>query len=138
MFRHPIAIRFHDADPAGILFFGRVYELAHEAYEAFFQELGFEWKSYFANGEWAVPIRHSECEYFAPMQAGSKLEIVVGVEKIGETSMTLTYRFEHEGKAHAQVKLVHAFMSLKTKSKTEMPSVVRERLETYQRQCLNT
>ncbi|MDM7914542.1 MAG: hypothetical protein QUU85_04650 [Candidatus Eisenbacteria bacterium] len=33
-------VRFHEADPAGIVFFARVFRYAHDAYEAWLRSIG--------------------------------------------------------------------------------------------------
>lgn len=135
-FSHPIRLRFRQADPAGILFFGTVYPLAHDAYEEFIQHLGFEWKEWFQNPEWAVPIRHSSCEHYLPMTPAQTYHARVVADRIGESSFTLKYVFEESQKTYCEVSLVHTFLNKKTREKMNLPSLVRERLETYKRQCL--
>ena len=39
-FAYRTRVAFHQADPAGVLFFGRYAELWQEAYEAFIADLG--------------------------------------------------------------------------------------------------
>ncbi len=127
--------KFHDADPAGIMFFGNVYAKAHGTYETFVEHLGFTWKEWFANETWAVPIRHSECEHLAPIFPGQSYDVECRLEKIGTSSFTMKYVFTSSKATHAEVTIVHAFVDLKKKAKCEMPSVVRERLEAYQLKC---
>lgn len=66
-FHTEIQIRFREADPAGILFFGHVFALAHDCFEGFIEETGFGWKNWFnVRGEYLVPIRHTEANYLRP------------------------------------------------------------------------
>lgn len=132
LFKHSLTPQFHDADPAGIMFFGNVYAKAHGTYEMFIEHLGFSWKEWFANETWAVPIRHSSCEHLAPIFPGQTYEVECHLEKIGSSSFTMKYAFKSSKAIHAEVTIVHAFIDLKKKAKCEMPSVVRERLEAYQ------
>ncbi len=127
-------IRFRDADPAGVMFFGNVFGIAHDAYEEFIRHLGFEWNEWFAHPEWAVPIRQSSCEYFMPMRPAEVYVILVFVDRIGESSFTLRYAFEAKGRKHCEVSLVHTFLNKQTRTKMPVPSDVRDRLEAYQRQ----
>lgn len=131
-FQKTVEIRFRNADPAGIAFFGHAYELAHDLYEDFVKHLGFEWKAWFANPEWAVPIRHSACEHLQPMFAGQSLHATIQVEKIGTTSFTLKYCFTRNEKTLCEVTLVHIFISKKEKTSIAIPSEVLTRLEVYQ------
>ena len=135
-FTHTFTLRFHEADPAGIMFFGNVYKLAHNAYEEFLVHLGFELKHWFHNPDWGVPVRQSSCEYFAPLVASRTFGIRVLIEKIGTTSFTLTYDFVADGKTYCQARLVHTFIDIKAMKKRDLPSDVRKRFEAYQRECL--
>lgn len=135
-FSFAATIHFRDADPAGILFFGNVYALAHDAYEKFVSHLGFEYRTWFENDTWAVPIRHSSCDYQRPLPAGCEVEIQVKIEDIGSSSFTALYAFKSAGQICCEVKLVHAFMDKKSRAKTEIPSAVRGRLESYRSEGL--
>ena len=124
-----IRLRYRDADPEGILFFGRPYAIAHDVYEEFVSFLGCDWRSWFQNPEWAVPIRSSSCDHLRPMRAGSECEVKVAVEKIGESSFTLRYEFNCEGTSSAVVRLVHTFVDKKKFAKRPIPSEIRDRLQ---------
>ena len=127
-------IHFRQCDPAGVLFFGEIFGIAHDAYEAFIQHLGLVGDDWFANDEWAVPIRHSACDYLAPMRRGETYDVLISLDRISESSFTARYSFEAEGRKHCEVSLVHAFYDKKKRSKMSVPSDIRARLEAYQRQ----
>jgi acyl-CoA thioesterase FadM len=133
-----LKIRFSHTDAAGISFFGNVFKMAHDAYEDWLESLGFTWAEWFDNDAWAVPIRHSACEYFRPLRPGLECEIQILIEKIGETSLQMKYVFLVAGQKCCEVQLTHAFVSWETKTKTPIPSHVRQRLQVYQAQCLGT
>ena len=114
--------------------------MAHDAYEDFVLSLGFSWPEWFDNKIWAVPIRQSSCEYFRPLFPGNDCHIEVLIDKIGETSLGLLYRFLVDEILCCEVRLTHAFVGFKPPgekvTKTPIPSEVRQRLETYRAQCL--
>ena len=124
--------RFRDADPVGILFFARAYELAHDAYEDFVRSLGFTYREWFENEAWGVPIRKSECEHLRPIKPGDEVEVKVKVEALGESSITLAYDITAAGQPASLVKITHVFMDVKTKKKMAIPSEIRRRLESHQ------
>ncbi|MES2962512.1 MAG: thioesterase family protein [Bdellovibrionota bacterium] len=125
--------RFRDADPVGILFFARAYELAHDAYEDFVRSLGFTYREWFENETWGVPIRKSECEHLRPIKPGDEISVSVKIENLGESSFTTSYSIASAGQPASEVKLTHVFMDVKTKKKMAIPSNVRSRLEAHQR-----
>lgn len=125
--------RFRDADPVGILFFARAYEIAHDAYEDFVRSIGFTYREWFENETWGVPIRKSECEHLRPIRPGDIVMTSVKIETLGDSSFTAIYEISASGQVASIVKLTHVFMDLKTKKKMQMPSDVRGRLEAHQR-----
>ncbi len=130
-------MHFRQADPAGILFFAEIFKLAHDTYEAFLGHLGFTYQEWFANPEWAVPIRKSEANYQRPMLPPHSYDAEVSVSEIGETSFSIRYVFLGAGgETYATVDLVHTFINKERRQKMAIPSRVRHALETYQRQSI--
>lgn len=132
LFEHEIYLPFHLSDSAGIVFFGHVYAIAHEAYELFVQEkLNIKWDDWFDNPEWILPIRQSKADYFAPLTSGKKYLIRMSIPKITLSSMNLTFNFEKEEKIHCQVETIHVFCDRTTKAKIPIPNKVRESLQNF-------
>ena len=65
MFSLQKKINFYDCDPAGILFFARVFELCHACYEEMINSFKLE-ADYWSNDSYIVPIIHSEAKYRNP------------------------------------------------------------------------
>lgn len=59
MFTFSKKIDFFDCDPAGIMFYGRIFELCHSAYEAMIESFNLS-EDYWTNDKFVVPIIHSE------------------------------------------------------------------------------
>lgn len=162
-FQASFRARFRHADPAGILFFANVFEIAHDIYEDFVAHLGWTWEQWFQNPDWAVPIRHASCDFKRPMTASHSYHVSVFAERIGESSFTLKYIFteplhrnddnnrvhpdnpdntynDGDGGANVccEVSIVHAFYDKKRRSKTAIPSEIRDRLQSCQRESLAT
>ena len=125
--------RFRDADPIGILFFARAYELAHDAYEDLVRALGFSYREWFENETWGVPIRKSECEHLRPIRPGDEIVVKTKIESLGESSFTSSFEIIAAGQVASVVKITHVFMDTATKKKMAIPSSVRGRLESHQR-----
>jgi acyl-CoA thioester hydrolase/1,4-dihydroxy-2-naphthoyl-CoA hydrolase len=136
LFTNTIQLRFRDADPAGIIFFGNVYKIAHDTYEDFIGYLGFEWDEWFQNPDWAVPIRHSSCEHLVPLKPAHTYDVEVWVDRISKSSFTVKYVFVAEGITYCEVSLVHTFYNKRARTKMSIPSEVLDRLEAYRRECL--
>ncbi len=130
-FQKEILLRFREADPAGILFFGNVFSLAHDCFEDFIQAAGFTWKEWFETKDYLIPIRHTECNYLKPFRPGESYRIQASVARLGDSSFQMKYVFSQDSQVHAEVRMTHTFMDARSKSKISVPDLVRERLKVY-------
>jgi YbgC/YbaW family acyl-CoA thioester hydrolase len=85
-------VRFAEVDPAGILFFSRVAEHCHAAYEAFVAAAGLDVPAYFGGSAWKCPIVRWEVDYHAPSRLGETLAVAVEGLEIGRTSLVFRFR----------------------------------------------
>jgi len=131
-FRHTVRIRFHQADPAGILFYGRVYELVNEAYEELVRALGFVYDDHFGMTGYATPVVHVETDYRRPMAAGEALVVTLTISRMGRSSFTLHFTITGEdGEPRATGNVVHVFVDAAKLTTIEIPAAVREALRRY-------
>ncbi|MFN7147237.1 MAG: acyl-CoA thioesterase [Myxococcota bacterium] len=91
-FSHRHVVRFSEVDPAGILFFSRVAEHCHAAYEAFVAAAGLSVPAYFGGLPWKAPIVRWEVDYHAPSRLGEELTVSIVSVKIGRSSLTFAFR----------------------------------------------
>ncbi len=129
MYKYKTQISFDQCDPAGIIFYGRTFELAHRAFERLVVEAGIKWDDWFASDVFAVPIVHGEVDYFSPLRPGHEIEVICAVDKIGESSVAFAYRIEREGELAAKLKTVHVFMNIADQTKMEIPEGIRAKLK---------
>lgn len=119
-------IPFSMADPAGILFFGNVFPLFHQAYEQFIiNSLKYPWTSWFQNPEWFVPLKHVEADYHQPIFAGQNCNIQLSIHSIGSSSLTL-HSSIHQNHLCCLIKSAHVFCSHSTKQKIPIPKDIRD------------
>lgn len=115
---------FHLSDPAGILFFQRVFDLAHQALEQFVNETQLGWSNWFQHPDWAVPLVHCESHYQAPILSGRIIDIDLSLEKTTTSSLTFQYDIKQDSKVCCQVSTTHVFINKDTKNKIPIPEVV--------------
>lgn len=128
--------RFHlgmsSVDHAGVIFFPELFRHAHDAYEAFMTSLGQDLSGFFAADLPAIPVVHAECDFQRPMRHGDHIEVKIRVEHLGETSMTMDYRFlGPEAAVCARCKTVHACIDKTGKRPVPVPAALRETLLPY-------
>jgi len=120
MFKTKMKIRFHDCDPAGVLFFGRVYELCHSAYEEMIASFDLK-VDYWHNDEYIVPVIKSEAHYHQPMKYGEEISIEIIVKTLKSSSFELEYLLSNkDGNECVLVNTVHVFVDKNTWKKKKM------------------
>ena len=92
-FVHPVAVRLHHTDAAGVIFCSRLLELAHEAYEALLDEAGLNVGRILADGEVLLPVVAVEAEFAKPIRVGDRLQVELRVSRSGDHSYQVAYRF---------------------------------------------
>ena len=134
-FEHRTRIRFHQADPAGVLFFGRVTELLQAAYEELVADMGLDHRAHFAQQETSTPIAHLEVDYHRPILAGEDITVRVRVARIGGRSFTLAFALVDEaGALRMSAETVFVFTTIEDERfvPAPLPEALRARLARYQ------
>ncbi|MBK8013339.1 MAG: acyl-CoA thioesterase [Deltaproteobacteria bacterium] len=93
-FSHCAIVRFQDCDPAGVVFFARVFEFFHDAYAAFLADAGLPLPRLLAEKAFMTPIVHAEADYQTPLRCGDEIRTTLSSLQLGHSSMTLRYRLE--------------------------------------------
>ena len=131
MYNHKTKINFYDCDPAGILFYGRVFELCHQAYEAMVEGFNLQ-EDYWDNPDYVVPVLNAESHYHKPIKYGEVITIEVKVTNLKSSSFELSYVFVNEGSEKCcEVMTVHVFVDKKNWKKTSMIKQLAEGLSGY-------
>jgi YbgC/YbaW family acyl-CoA thioester hydrolase len=127
-FRTTIAARFQDVDAAGVLFFGRIFDYAHMAYEDLIASSGFDRVRYFSGGDFLVPIAHAAADYKKPILHGERITITIDVTRVGRASVHLRHTVTGPagaGDLRASVLTVHAFVERATMKPIPIPEPLR-------------
>jgi YbgC/YbaW family acyl-CoA thioester hydrolase len=129
MIIHRIKINFFDCDPAGILFYARVFQICHSAYESMISSFSLK-EDYWNNAEYVAPISYSDAKYLKPIKYGETISIELTVAQLRNSSFELGYLCKNEkGEVCAEVKTIHVFVDKKTWKKKEISKEVRAGLE---------
>jgi len=128
MFNMQKRINFYDCDPAGILFFGRVYELCHSAYEELIDSFNLN-EDYWTNDNYIVPILKSEAQYHKPIKYGETVSVEINVTTLKSSSFELEYTCRNKnGEECFIVKTVHVFVNKATWKKSTMNALIHDGL----------
>ena len=128
MFKTKKKINFYDCDPAGILFFARIFELCHSAYEEMIASFNLK-EDYWNNDEYVVPIINSEAHYHKPIKYSEVISVEIRVSKLKSSSFELKYDCKNkDGEKCTEVRTVHVFVNKLNWKKTEMKKKLKEGL----------
>lgn len=120
-FNYTCPVSFHMADPAGILFFGNIFTLFHQAFEHFVvNRLECPWQDWFQNPEWFVPIKQADAQFFKPILAGKECRLELSVGPVSNSSFTM-HSSVLQKELCSSLKTVHVFCSKQNKAKMVIP-----------------
>ena len=108
-----LRVRFQDVDHAGIVFFAKIYEYCHVAYEEFVEGvLGLGPHDFFEARQLGAPLVATSSDHRHPLFHGDRMRIEVRVSGLGRSSMTMAYKIFNEAQTLcALVTMKHAFIS---------------------------
>lgn len=130
MFKQKHLIKFMDCDPAGILFFAKVFYFAHNTYEEFLKQSNL-YETVFDNPSFAFPIVKSNAQYYKPINKGKEISIELKIKNINEHSYTTVYLFQDGDQKVAEVEIVHVCVSKSEFKKASLPGSLIKIIATY-------
>jgi YbgC/YbaW family acyl-CoA thioester hydrolase len=131
-FLHTIPVRFHDVDPAGIVFFARIFQYAHDAYEVWLRAIGFPLDPPIVERGYGLPLVHAEADFHSPIRLGQEVQVAISVAVVGTSSYTLSSNLSlANGTVLAVVRTVHVCMDPGTGRSRPLPDSFREAIQAY-------
>ncbi|MDB2613840.1 acyl-CoA thioesterase [Chlamydiales bacterium] len=122
MFKIKTKVRMKDTDMAGVIYFSQQFCYVHEAVEEFFEKkIGLSFNTLFHNNPFVFVIAHCEANYLAPLKVGDVIEVMLFIEKIGTTSLSLSFELKRENQKVGDAKTVHVCLDSQTRKKTPLP-----------------
>ncbi len=132
MYSYKTKIKLHYTDAAGVLFFSNHFNLIHDAYESLCEHINFSFVRLIKDEQFYLPIVHAEADFPHPVYVGDEIDIRIRVERIGDTSFTLSYRLTNQdGTLVGTANTVHVSTSKSTREKILLPKELREALKPF-------
>jgi YbgC/YbaW family acyl-CoA thioester hydrolase len=133
MFNIKRKINFFDCDPAGILFYAKLFEINHSIYEDVIDSFNLKY-DYWHSDVFVVPIIKTDGEYLKPVKARDHISINLSVTLLKENSFELTYEwFNSDGEIVAKARTVHVFLDKNSWKKIHIPEEIKTSLQSHQR-----
>jgi len=121
MFVYQTTLKLRDTDAAGVIYFPHIFDLAHEALEAFMDSVGMDIGLLLRTASFDLPVVHCEADLQKPIFPGHKLTITVRLDRRGDSSFTLHYAIQETGgNALAEARITHVMVDRKTRKSTPL------------------
>lgn len=122
-------IGFSDCDFAGVLFFGKVFDLTHRIFENYMKSNDF-YEDYFKDKETVYPIVHCEASYLKTLTAGDTVVVKLRSKTIRTSSFELEFEvLNQDSEIAAIVSTIHVAINKNSQIKSELPERLRKLLE---------
>ena len=119
-------IKLYQTDAAGLLFFSRLFEIAHDAYQDFLDNAQFGISEILKNRDFLTPVIHAEADYKMPLEAGDTIEVRMNAGEIGRSSYTLLYDILKNNHVAGQVKIIHVSVDRRSGKKIDIPERLKD------------
>lgn len=89
-----LKVRFGDVDPAGIVYYPKIFDYIHEAFEELWDvHVGARYYRLLLEERIGFPLVHSEVDFSHPLHFGDRPLVRVTCRHLGHSSIELCYRF---------------------------------------------
>lgn len=89
MYEYKRVVRMADTDATGVIYFANVQKIAVEAFEDFLHKNGYSLDEMIREGDFLVPIVHTEADYLSAMRVGDELNVQMSIAHIGNSSFSV-------------------------------------------------
>lgn len=128
VFAARMPIRFQDVDAAGIVFFARVFDYAHDTFVAYLKHVDLPLDRLLREGTLGLPLVHAEADYQGSLRFGDDVDVAIARPDVGETSIKLTFALTVGGQPRAHVRVTHVAVEMATMKPVRVPDGWRETL----------
>jgi len=129
-FRHTLRVRYQECDLQGVVYFARYPEYYDLTLTELFREAMGSYQAMVDAGSDMV-VAEQRIRYLAPARFDELVDVDLEVVRLGETSMSSTYRITREDHLLAEGDMRHVFIDPATKAKKPIPGAVRAALTGY-------
>ena len=123
-FQYPFRVRFSEVDQAGVVYFSRIYEYCHAAFEELLRAAGMPLEGMLHTVGWGMPLVHTEADYHRPLRLGEELRVEVEVIQPSARRVLFGFKIvDTQGKVRARARHEHACVGMDDFKPRDVPSV---------------
>jgi 1,4-dihydroxy-2-naphthoyl-CoA hydrolase len=120
-------VQFRDTDAAGVVYFANILSICHIAYETCLMQAGIDLKSWVNNPEFALPITHTEADFFRPLFCGDRVEIELTPTPLSRDTLEIKYQIRSPAPAESAGEKVQIYAQAMTRHIAIDPATRRRR-----------
>ncbi len=128
-FSYKTKVQLHHTDAAGVLFYSKLFELLFEAFDDLLERIGASVAFILRESDFLLPFVHAQADFLAPLFVDDIVVIFIHIEKIGDSSFTLSYDVRRGDECVGRAKTVHVAMFKTTNQKRALPEIIRQGLQ---------
>lgn len=130
-FSHRLRVRWAEVDGQQVVFNGHYLTYLDVAITEFWRHAGLPYPDAFSALQGDLFVRRNTLEYHAPARFDDLLDIGVRCDRIGNSSITLSWGIWTQGRLLVTGEVVYVYTNLLSRSPTPVPKAMRDQLEAH-------
>lgn len=123
-------VRFGHVDPAGIVYFPRIFDYLHDIFEEVWEaHVGTRYYHLLLEEKMGFPLVRSEVDFAHPLRFGDRPLARVTCFRLGSTSLGLRYRISMDDLVCVDARLVTVCVNTERMEPLPIPAAFRARFE---------
>jgi 1,4-dihydroxy-2-naphthoyl-CoA hydrolase len=117
-------IYLNETDAAGVIYFANLLTICHQGYEESLAHFGINLNNLVQEMNCALPIIHSETNFFKPIFWGDILVINITSKLIDQTEFSLNYNILKSDTKLAHATTRHVCIDINTRKRSHLPEKI--------------
>ena len=125
-----LQVRFGHVDPAGIVYFPRIFDYLHDVFEELWEKhVGQRYYHLLLERKIGFPLVHSEVDFRRPLRFGDLPVVRVTCFRLGRSSLGLRYLLKLDEEVCVEARMTTASVDLTKMEAIPIPPEFRTRFE---------
>jgi len=125
-----IQVRFGHVDPAGIVYFPRIFDYLHDVFEEVWEKhVGQRYYHLLLERKIGLPLVHSDVDFERPLRFGDRPIVRVTCFHLGNSSLGLRYRVVLDDEVHVDARLTTVCVEIEDMQPIPLPPEFRARFQ---------
>ena len=127
-FETQIQVRFGHVDPAGIVYYPRIYDYVHDVFEELWERhVGVRYYQLLLERSIGFPLVRADVSFVSPLRFGDRPAVRVGTFHLGRSSLGLRYLFRVDGRPCVDARMTTACVNVSSMQSMPIPPEFKAR-----------